>query len=276
MKFIKYFSVFILFAIGGFYSGLFLYHYRQKDGKTEQKITENIEKDTQKQTEIQSQIPEHLTEEFWKNITPDQLKKKLQTIVNINEIRPDNGKNMLHLLAIHGKYPEMVSLLIDKGVNYKLKDTENKAKALHYAVIRKEKTLKFIKEFLKYDNVNEPGGIIEGTTVMWAVYMRMPIEVIKFLLEQGVDPHFQSEEGNNAITLASIPNKYTGNRFIDPKVIQLLLDHKVDIKIKNSKGKTAYDFMKENEEFKKTELFKEVSQQFQTESDNQKAEPLKQ
>ena len=251
MKFLMYFLVFILFVIGGFYSGLFLYRY-------------------QKQTETQSQIPEHLTEEFWKNVTPDQLKKKLQTIANINEIRPDNGKNMLHLLVLNGKHPEMVSLLIDKGVNYKLKDI-HKSTAFHYAIIRQEKPLEFIKEFLKYNiNINEPGGEQSATTLTWAVYFRAPIEVIKLLLKQGAEPHFQNKNGNHALIAASKLNRYNGNRFINPEVIQLLLDYKADIKIKNHKGKTAYDYMKENKEFKKTELFKKISQQFQSGSNTKK------
>ena len=266
MRFVKHFSVLILLAIGGFYSGLFLYHYWQKDGKTEQKIKENIEKDTQKQTETKSQIPEHLTKDFWERVTPDQLKEKLKNIENPNEVRPDDKKSMLHLLALHGKYPEMISLLIDKGVDYKLKDTEYKAKALHYAVARKENTLEFVKELLKYDtDINEPGGKTESTVLMWAAYNRNPVETIQFLLGQGADPHFRSKTGSHVLMSASAPNTHAGIRFIDPKVIQLILDQKIDIKIKNNEGKVAYDYMKENKEFKKTELFKEISKQFQTE-----------
>ncbi|MCZ0933093.1 MAG: ankyrin repeat domain-containing protein [Oligoflexia bacterium] len=45
-------------------------------------------------------------------------------------------------------------------------------------------------------------------------------------------------------------------------MIQLLLNHNADITVKNAGGKTAFDYMKENEEFKKTELFKKLSAQF--------------
>ena len=259
MKFTTYFLIFVLSAIGGFYTGLFLYHYKQSK---EQKVTET-----------QSQIPEYLTKDFWKRVTPDQLKEKLKNVENLNEVRPDDKMSMLHLLAKYGNYPEMVGLLINKGVDYKLKDITN-AKALHHAVVKKAKPLEFTKEFLKYDtDVNELGS--GATVLMWAVYMRMPIKVITLLLEKGADPHFRMKTGNHALFLASVPNKHTGDHFIDPRTIQLLLDHKVDIKIKNTEGKTAYDFMKENEEFKKTELFKEISKQFESTSDTKKAPPSK-
>ena len=259
MNSIKYSLVFILFAISGFYTGLFLYHYRQKDVKTETKVTDKIRT---KGLPI-NQIPEHLTKEFWTRITPEQLEKKLQNIENINEVRSDNKKSMLHFLAIHGKYPEMISLLIDKGANYKSEDIEM-VKALHYAVIRKEKALEFTKELLKYEaNVDEHGGRSRATPLLWATYFRASIELIKFLLEQGADPHFRTNTtGNHALLTASAPNNQLGTHFIDPQVIQLLLKYKIDIKIKNSKGKTAYDFMKENKEFRKTDIFKKISRQF--------------
>ena len=257
MKFIKCFLV-VLFAFSGFYFGLFLYHYRQKDAKTK----------TESQ-EIRKQISAHLTEEFWKNVTFSQLKEKLQSIKNVNKVRPNDGKNMLHLLVMQGNHPEMVSLLVNKGVNFKLKDKKNKAKALHYSVIRKEKSLEFTKEILKYDtDVNEIGGKKGTTALMWAVHFRSPIEVIKLLLEQGADPHFQSKTGSDVLMSASAPNELTGNQFINPKAIQLILDHKIDIKIKNSDGKTAYDYMKENKEFIKTKLFKKISEKFQSNSNN--------
>ena len=144
----KHILIFTLLALSGFYTGLFLYHYRQKDA-------------------TQDKINEHLTQEFWENVTLGELKEKLQSMKNVNEVRPSDKKSMLHLLAIYGKYPEMVNLLITEGVDYKLKDMEDEAKALHYTVIRQKNSLEFTKELLKFDtNVNEPAK--EATALMWA------------------------------------------------------------------------------------------------------------
>ena len=254
MNFVKNLLIFFLVASAGFYTALFLYHYRQHQAE---------------QIEALYQIPEYLTENFWKSVNPDQLKEKLQTIKNINEVRLDNGRSMLHLLAIYGKYPEMVSLLIDKGIDYNLMDTAEEVKALHYAAKRKEQALEFTKEFAKYHaNIDEIGGS-GGTALMKACYWRVPVEVVKFLLEQGADPNHQSKRGTTPLISATHP-MHNGNRFINPEVIQLLLDYKADINIRNSDGDFAYDLMKENEEFKKTELFKKISKKFQFTSDNQK------
>lgn len=57
-------------------------------------------------------------------------------------------------------------------------------------------------------------------------------------------------------------NKFNNESYIDPSTIQLLLDHNADITVKDIGGKTAFDYMKENEEFTKTELFKKLSKQF--------------
>ena len=157
---------------------------------------------------------------------------------------------MLYFLVKYGQDPKMVSLLIKAGVDYKVKNTSYKGKALHYAVIRKDKALEFTKEILKHDtNLHDHE---ERTAVLlWALYSRAPIEVIKLLLEKGADPHFQNKNGYYSLISASAPNLYSKESFIDPEVIKFLLDYGADITVKNFKGKTAYDFMKENEDFKK-------------------------
>ena len=266
----KYILIFIFCIVAGvIYLRYFvLYDSNKIDGALDEKaVSVSDKKKSLKDVELDStQVSELLTEEFWRNVTPKELKEKLKSIKNINKIRSKDNKNVLHFLIEYGQYPEMVNLLIKAGVDYRLKSNSViRGKALHYAVIRRNKALEFTKEILKYDtNINELGGSSgrEATCLMWALYLRAPIEVIKLLLEKGADPHLRSEEGSHSLLAASIPN-YEGNSFIDPKVIKLLLDYNVDITVKNSEGKTAYDFMKENEEFKKTALFQKISIPFQ-------------
>ncbi|MBC6415022.1 MAG: hypothetical protein GDA46_01330 [Bdellovibrionales bacterium] len=57
---------------------------------------------------------------------------------------------------------------------------------------------------------------------------------------------------------ASTRNTRKNISFIDEKTIQLLLDYKANINIKNLEGKTALDFMKDNSDFRETELFKKL------------------
>ena len=227
-------------------------------------VPDSIEnKDSTSDSAKITQMPEHLTEEFWWVVTPDRLKEKLKNIKNVNEVRPDNERSMLHLLVKYGQYPEMIGLLISAGVDYTLRTGKWRGKALHYAVVREENPLLWTKEMLKYDpNINDPADT--SSPLLWAAYNRAPSSVIKLLLEKGVDPHFQHEKsGGNAVMAACSPNTLKGVSFIDPETIQLFLDYKVDIKVKDKEGKTAFDYMKENEEFIKTDLFKKLATQFQ-------------
>ena len=250
----KYLIVFVLLILSLAYAGYYLYMF-DKHTDASIKLVQRVK--------TSEQIPEYLTEEFWQAVTPEQLKEELKNIKNVNEVRSDDKRSMLHFLVANGQYPEMISLLISAGVDYTLRGKKHNGKALHYAVIREEEPLVWTKEILKYDpNINDP--LDRSSSLMWAVYNRSPSSVIKLLLEKGADPHFQKKgSGSNALLAASVPNEYNEVSFIDPETIQLLLDYKVDVGVKNKKGKTAFDYMKENEEFTKTDLFKKLATQFQ-------------
>ena len=258
----------MFFTFSLIYAGYYVYNY-DKRGEKKPQNSQNIE-----QVKKFSQIPEHLTPGFWRYVSSEQLKEKLKKIDNVNEVRPDSKQSMLHLLVLHGKSPEMIDILIKAGVDYNLKDeyyNENineivYAKALHYASLRKENTLEWFKAILKYDTeINAVGW--KASLLNWAVHQRNSIEVIKFLLEKGADPSLiENLSGGTALINASEPNLYRNLSFIDPEVIQLLLDYKVDIRVKNKEGLTAYDYMRRNEEFTKTEVFKRISAHFQKES----------
>ena len=256
------------------YAGYYLYMWDKKpvDEKlADKKAVKNIPP----KNNITKNIPEHLTRRFWENISPELLKEKLKNIKNINQIREDNKQNMLHLLVRYGKDPEMISLLISAGLNYRLKDNTrwsrkpgySKKTALHYAVSRGEKAYEFTKELLKYYtdiSLDETGVFVVGnkppltrTPLMTAVYQRQSIRLIRLLLDKGADPNFS---GNNpALILASKPHPVLRRSFINPEVVQLLLDHKADLTKKDFLGKTAYDYMKNNPDFIKTDLFKKIS-----------------
>ena len=214
------------------------------------------------------QVPNYLTSKFWKTVTYEQLKEKLKNIADVNEVHPENKQNMLHLLVKHGKDPKMIDILISAGVDYTATDNIiGKGTALHYAVIREKGDYEWTKELLKYNhNINIRGETVNASPLMWASYNRSPINVIKLLLEKGANSNFKSQKGTTPLIAASIPNKIKNISFIDPQVIQLLLAYKADITIKDLKGKTALDYMRENEEFTKTELFKKLSAQSNSKS----------
>lgn len=258
----KYLILFALVALSLSYAGYYLYMFDKKEKVHRE--NEDSKRDSGDNIAGEAQeIPEHLTQGFWENVTPEQLTEKLKHIENINEVRPDDNQSMLHLLVLHGQYPEMIASLISAGVDYTLNEAGHGRKALHYAVIRGNQAYEFTKELLVYDKDIDAKDTRYGSTPLsWAVFFRSDIKTLQLLLERGANPNFQSKNGGTSLMAASFPNRFIKVSFIDPEVIQLLLDYKADITIKNDEGKTALDYMKKNKEFKKTELFKKLSAQF--------------
>ena len=234
MKYLLFFILFsILFALS---FGYYLYWYDKRD-------------------------VDILSQNFWENVTPDQLKKKLKGIKNVNKVRPNDKRSMLHQLVLFGRYPKMIPLLISAGVDYTLQDVIG-GKALHFAVKRGDQAYEFTKELIVYDKDIDGRDVrFLSTPLHWAVYSRAQVSVIKLLLNNNADVNIKTKYGNTSLIIASKPNP--DSSFIDLETIQILLDYKADITIQNLEGKTAYDYMKENKEFKKTELFKKLSAQFE-------------
>ena len=253
----KYFLIALLFLLSLGYSGYYLYMYDKKKDKTE-KIER---KDSVRQNINTVQIPDYLDKTFWKTVTFEELKEKLKNIKNINEIHPTNKMNMLQLLVIYGQDLRMIDLLISSGIDDKFR-SKSRGTAFHYAVIREKGAYEWTKELFNYNyDINIKGGRTDASPLVWAVHARAPLELIKFLLEKGANPNFQTTERGTALKAVSVPNKEKNIFSIDPKMVQLLLDYKADITIKDLKRKTAFDYMKENEEFTKIELFKKLSSQ---------------
>ena len=255
----KYFLIALLFLLSLGYSGYYLYMYDKKKDKTE-----NIErKNFVHQTINTVQTPDYLDKTFWKTVTFEELKKRIKNIKNINEVHPTSKMNMLQLLVIHGQDIRMIDLLISSGIDYKFRSKSKGGTAFHYAVTRKEGAYEWTKELSNYNyDIDIKGGFTDASPLIWAVHARAPLKLIKFLLEKGANPNFQTTERGTALKAVSVPSKEKNIFSIDPKIVQLLLDYKADITIKDLKEKTAFDYMKENEEFTKTELFKKLSAQF--------------
>ena len=257
---LKYLFLFlVLFLSGLSYIGYYLYNFDKQES-----AVNSINSSPKKKYTRTEQIIY-----YWKNVKPEQLREDIKkSKIGINAPRITNGRTKLHYAVLYGKSSELIDILISNGADVHLKDKFIKNgelymqfKPLFYALIRKEQAFEFTQKLLKYDtNLNETGFIKDRTVtpLMFAAYNRLPLELIRILLEKGADPNF-SGTPTYPLILAAIPNKTRNISYINPAVIQLLLDHNADITKKDIKGKTAYDYMKENPIFSKTELFKQLS-----------------
>ena len=264
MKYLIFFVFFLSSLMG---AGYYLYNYDKKRETTFEKAQNQDPKPNQ------YEAPEHLTPDFWKKVTPEILKEKLKTIKNINETRQDTKQSMLHLLITYGQYPEMVKNLMDAGIDYNLlhnlPDDEdgNQLTALQTSFFNylSDKTqpitlLQFSLEIIKHSTEVNQVGFIHGyktTALLFAAFSRrIPLNIVKSLLEKGADPNFNSEgltplSTGFLIEEADIPSL---------ELFDLLIKYGADIDITNNELKTkVYNYMNQHEKLKNTDLFKKLS-----------------
>jgi len=255
-----------LFFLGATGGGMY-YLYMYDKPKLNQEVKSPADSQIQENQAKNTTFPIYLTPGFWEIITTQELESLLKQINDVNEVRSDNKQSMLHLLVQYGKNPDMVKRLISAGVDYNLEDKiaidngeiENR-NALFYSIIRKNQAYEFSEPFLEHIDVNASLNNDEVTPLILASYFRQP-KIVQILLQKGANPNLTEKIFGWTSLMATIaPNEFGGSSYIDPKTIQLLLDYKADLTIKNKNGVTAFDLMKQNEEFKKTDLFKKISQ----------------
>ena len=187
-----------------------------------------------------------------------------------------SGQNSLHYAVKYGQYTQHIDLLIKHGIDY-IKDKENGGTPFHWVVIREDdkKAYEFTKALIKiyYNNINIPSGIYGNTALHWATYFRSSPKLVKLLLDNSADPNQRDNGGDTPLIAAAKVNIYINNSFINPETVQLLLDYKTEVTIKNNEGKTALDYMAVNKDFKTTNLFKNLSAQYQFQYTNDTSEP---
>ena len=264
--------IIVLFLTSMLSSCYYLYKHDKKSEKSLDQAKLVLKPQTDSKIAVQNEknpIPFYLSEDFWKSVTPQKLKKQLKNIKDVNELRPDNKKSMLHLLVQYGLYPKMVQMLISAGVDYNLKDKVKNHRgeidnrnALIYAISRDDKAYEFTLPLLKHIDKDASLNNDNVTPLIIATYWRKP-KIVKTLLEMGADPNLPEKKFQSLpIITAVVFNRFNNDTYVDPNTIQLLLDHNADITAKDKDGKKAFDYMKGNPEFRKTELFKKLSQQF--------------
>ena len=211
-----------------------------------QKREESVKPLSQATAQIKIPAPEHLTKEFWQSATAEKLKRKLKTIENPNELRPDNDQSMLHLLVRHGGEPKMIPLLVSAGVDVRLKDQRSDGSSVRALIYAAGRNWAFLEEMLKHDQqVNEPGllfykgGVYMVNALMLAVYRRLPAKAVRRLLALGADPNL-NYQGLFALMFAVLPNEYGP---IDFKTAHVLLDGGADKNLKSREGETAFDLL---------------------------------
>ena len=212
-----------------------------------------------------------VSRDFWSSATPHRLKRILEHIkqsgLSINQIEDSVGRSPLHYAVLYGKHPRFVSLLVEEGMDSRIKEDESGGTPFHWAVVRKDENVyKIVRELIKVDSqgINEPDDVYGNTALSWAAYFRASSRLIKLLLDSGADPDKKDNAGDIPLISAAKTNIFVkgNNSFIDPETIRLFLDYKTNWIVKNNAGKTALDYMAENRFFRASALFKQISAQY--------------
>jgi len=97
-------------------------------------------------------------------------------------------------------------------------------------------------------DVNARDKILGFTPLVLAAGWNQNPEVIKLLLDAGADVNARDKDGLTPLMWAALLNQ-------NPEVIRILLDAGADGKAKSNASKTAFDYARENEDIKDTEVY---------------------
>ena len=125
-----------------------------------------------------------------------------------------------------------------RGIIKSALNSSNPAHNFTRPAISAERAIRVIDAVLrnKPEIINTRGhnGMDENSTLLiYAIKKKAPIDVIRFLLENGADPNLQGQDGRTALMHATQR---------DSKIIQLLLDFGANDMLENEKGRIAHNY----------------------------------
>ncbi|KRT85283.1 Ankyrin repeat-containing protein [Oryctes borbonicus] len=148
---------------------------------------------------------------------------------NANHLTP------LHLAVIHNCDENIVSFLLDKGADIGCTDSEGN-NSMHLAVFHNSQTLlhlllqKAIDTNFNFNNTFN----YEGFTPLLLATIEDKLDMVKTFLEFGADPNIRDQKSGRTPLFHAVEN----NNMI---MVQLLLHHRADKKIKNFSGTSTHD-----------------------------------
>ncbi|WP_408072002.1 ankyrin repeat domain-containing protein [Butyrivibrio sp. JL13D10] len=149
---------------------------------------------------------------------------------DINCVDKYNGLNLLQaVMSKDGKYQErleIVTFLLDEGIDVNFVDNKDKENALHYL----------------FSTADDDGGL---------TYAEYALSVTKLLLDAGIDVNHKDRHGSNSVTNVIALN--FNNEDAKLKILEMLLDAGAEYREKDNYGFSCLDYAKR---FKKEEIVK--------------------
>ncbi|XP_041370021.1 E3 ubiquitin-protein ligase MIB2-like [Gigantopelta aegis] len=171
------------------------------------------------------------------------FEKILQRNKNLLEVCMEQGPTPLHIAAIND-HAEEVKILIKKGANVNVKDTENEATPLHLACSH---------AFIGAAKILVAAG---ADVNMGDVNKRTPLHVVMGSSEEVTDDSVGGVMGD---LLKKLVKTTVGSKQSRIKLATFLLEHGADVNARNKDGKTPVDVCTDKTLRKAVESFKKES-----------------
>jgi E3 ubiquitin-protein ligase mind-bomb len=148
-----------------------------------------------------------------------------------------NLKNKYNHTALHYAFLwknmpiELFKIILEKLTDINAQD-ENGNTALHWAIGQENRTA--VEELLKRDDVNVNLKNNQNLTALHvaSVWVDIPIDLFRVILEKSTDVNAQEEDGNTALHLAIMYKSATALK-------ELLKCEEIDFNLNNNKNQTA-------------------------------------
>ncbi|MCY4329486.1 MAG: ankyrin repeat domain-containing protein [Endozoicomonadaceae bacterium] len=156
----------------------------------------------------------------------------LKDVEGLDPNETDRFRQTGLMLACKKGHADTISTLLTiKGINLNRKDLRGDTALILAA---REGQSKAVTELLKAEGIDVNSQNIFGHTALIIACQNHDINTAKKLLSfQGIDINVQNEQGDTALIIAS--------QLGDQKMVDLLIEYKADVNIKNKLDKTATD-----------------------------------
>lgn len=157
---------------------------------------------------------------------------------NIN-MQNNDGYTAL-MIALNYNHLEIVKLLLAEGANLSIQNNYNDTALIIALYCCKLNTIELLlaEDVDKCINIRDDSG---NTALICSLWIADHSEIVKILLERGASDCIDNQNytGDTALTIASCRNY--------PKTAKLLLKYNANPNIKNTRNKSAIDYMHESE-----------------------------
>lgn len=137
------------------------------------------------------------------------------------------------------EHPDILDLLLEKGADPNLR-TSGGLSPLSFAVgVATETGPEPVKRLVAAGARLDARGP-NGETILHCAADGGSIEIMKFLLEKGLDVNAKDDRGMTPLIHATIASPFPGDR-APTEIVRFLIAHGADVDAKDAKGRTAYD-----------------------------------